>query len=1184
MHAIRSAAADAASKTVPKDSYFAQLKVLNGILLQLKSAEFTSDGRPERQDDRIELLGMCRQCIDTMEGVLRQADGRSQTKQPKAGPSLPPKPKLTIQPITDRDSIASNPFMDASEHTPVNDKQLTSVAAQNSGTGPPPQISLSSRESDDLFSPYSPRPSGSNGSTLENPKPKHVRPWASPDIPPSPLLVQYRELNSQLYEAMGRPGLEKGPSSASLYHDGEEHPTTPQRLESAPTHRRSLSDGATTVRSKLARVIYQILLAASAANVTTFRPVVVAFELCLIDQKIFDKLRPADMINHRPPNNPSPSVHASTEFFNYLTRMIEFSILEPVEAGDRAVVIHSWTKVAWNLYQLRNLQSLKAIVSALGTPPIARLKRTWGLVPKKSMTTLEQLRELLSEQNNYTAYREWLARSVTRPMVPFLGVYMHDITYLLALAKKDGTSPASDKRLKEIFDQMEFYQAGQKYAYEQLTALLRLEKKSGALGFKKQQKSGISSRAPPELLPLREADDETVGQFVGHWILSRKWYTEKEMDALSLAREPRHITESTTPNSSNSTPLSQIVIEDVMSEPIPDFGGSGYDYLAANNIAVPPEFFGGVNAASILSELKQNRKRMSAGAMLMEALKGSALSFGSKKQASIPRRRSMGAVNGIAENVATASGKSDVSGADDDGRSSVTSSSSEWSLSSLKSLVFEGEEGGDKGRDGLDGEERYTDHGDGRSSDSQSITKQGKPSLGWLSTELKSRIEQMSTTPPGSTSNGTTSGSVQSPASEASPRTNKRQQNRISAIFTGFVGGGASSNNSALPEKLANHAETHAESDAFPSNHRNVSGKRGFGYVPGSPSSHISSLAPSSSRSHRRTQSTPHARFTDASSDAQAHTQPKRDLHKNHLAGEADAHGPPPRPIPPNRRGESFNGDPFKDGPENHVPRIAPKSSLSKAEVLHEDGRTRSQSHPPPPPIHQPPPRPPPPKRDAPTPHPASHASISHAPASHSPASHSLSSSHSGVSHSVASSHSHPIPSHAEHDESGWRKQSSTGRWTLHQTGSDKGYQGDAEFRQGHEPKDGGNISSSTPTTAPTQRHHRTPTPFKHPPLIPQQSTHQQSISHHPPTHQPASYHPSPQRLLRPEDDHIKRQPHRYTWTPTTAAPTIPRSSERPTPSAPPAVPPKPPGMREAGREAVGREPPVVPPKPGRRT
>ncbi|KAI9098632.1 ras guanine nucleotide exchange factor domain-containing protein, partial [Phlyctochytrium arcticum] len=584
-----------------KETYVVLLQSASTALERLKSFAFISE-ESSSLFTQLELLATCRSSIDSMENILRQkqncpdsnshiegrpinlfsgdasgaADGGSSRTisltQPPTSRSKPPPPAPPVNAQNERSTTQQIPTSANSSFRgmPVRLSDSATSQGQESSIGQP---SHSRQNSDpksaanllhDALFLADPREVIDTSRSLT---PSTVfRPWASPDIPPSPLLLQYRELNRILYESTGGNGMGGGDMSiASMMSNIANTPSGKSEGDeisilsvsttvtgSTSTRHRAIAEGS-PIRHRLARVIYQILLAASSATVTSFRPANVAFELCRIDKDIFDRIRPEDIAKHRPPTNPSPSVHSSTEFFNYLTRLVEFTILEPLDPADRAFAIYIWVKIAWNLYQMRNLQSLKAIVSALGTPPVARLKRTWPLVQKKTMSMLDELKLLLSEQNNYSAYREWIVKSGTRPMVPFLGVYMHDITYLLALAKKDGSAAvatATERRIRDIFEEIEYYQNGPKFASDQFATMLRSEKKTGALNFKNKSsfKSGISSRAPPELQPIRDADEETVSQFVQHWILSRKWFTEKEMDALSLVREPRHLVDPGTPS------------------------------------------------------------------------------------------------------------------------------------------------------------------------------------------------------------------------------------------------------------------------------------------------------------------------------------------------------------------------------------------------------------------------------------------------------------------------------------------------------------------------------------------------------------------------------------------------------------------------------------------------------------
>jgi hypothetical protein len=179
---------------------------------------------------------------------------------------------------------------------------------------------------------------------------------------------------------------------------------------------------------------------------------------------------------------PHPNIVASTDFFNYLTRLIEHAILLPQEASHRAEIVHRWIKIATQCLALNNYQTLKAIVSALGTPPVQRLKRTWECIPKKRMNRLEVLTALMSEADNYSRYRQHIrsfipncqpGRTLHHPIVPFLGVLIHDMTYVMtakttttptatstttSTIPHDGSMAADDPRVVEILNWVRTFQ------------------------------------------------------------------------------------------------------------------------------------------------------------------------------------------------------------------------------------------------------------------------------------------------------------------------------------------------------------------------------------------------------------------------------------------------------------------------------------------------------------------------------------------------------------------------------------------------------------------------------------------------------------------------------------------------------------------------------------------------------
>ncbi|KAJ3035528.1 hypothetical protein HDV00_003682 [Rhizophlyctis rosea] len=333
----------------------------------------------------------------------------------------------------------------------------------------------------------------------------------------------------------------------------------------------------------------------------------------------------------------------------------------------RAQIIRSWVKVGRNLHHLKNYQSLKAVVSALGTPPIARLKRTWAVIDKKTLLLFNTLRELMSEESNFAAYRSEIRQVVgsKQPNVPFLGPYIHDTTYLIALAKKEGVDPKSDMRVKDIFMDIHQLQAVPRYSFLDLEKVQQGTGGSTTLPFQRQRQWGLSSRAGPELQSLRELDADEMAAFIQHWILTRGMKTEKEMDQLSLEREPR-------PQSNMPTTEPQVVGAGSVG-PANGNGQQGLlnpvgDYIAPSSMILEPmiSFSEQTSAEPMMGE---PRKRASAGAF-MDALKAS---FVTKKEKDA-RRTSVGELE------RQGSG-GDISPAHS---GSPPSSDSEWSLNSVE--------------------------------------------------------------------------------------------------------------------------------------------------------------------------------------------------------------------------------------------------------------------------------------------------------------------------------------------------------------------------------------------------------------------------------------------------------------------------------------------------------------------
>jgi hypothetical protein len=395
-----------------------------------------------------------------------------------------------------------------------------------------------------------------------------------PLIPAPPLLTTHRILQSKLDEMDDK--IRTCRNKKQLINEGQHVEETMESLDSMIVQYQTMQANL-KIELNSVRTIY--MSAATIPTVLQFQAHVIAYQMTLIESAIFDAIPPLALLEHSS-KHPHPRIVASTDFFNYITRCIEHSILLPQEASSRAQLVHYWIKVASRCFDINNYQTLKAIISALNTPPVQRLKRTWAYIPKKSTTKLDTLNELMSESNNYGQYREHMGMVSTtvvngksvqmirdehysRPTVPFLGTFILDITYLLAAFKSSTNAthmdPQDEPRINEVLTTMKKFQTGPRYTRSLPGSFLKSSQKhhfrpalSNALhrgASRIQRISGFSfdsTNNPPSNTNSNQntSDEDEDGnleeqqKMATQYILMRSWVSQNTVDELSHLREP----------------------------------------------------------------------------------------------------------------------------------------------------------------------------------------------------------------------------------------------------------------------------------------------------------------------------------------------------------------------------------------------------------------------------------------------------------------------------------------------------------------------------------------------------------------------------------------------------------------------------------------------------------------------
>ncbi|XP_049588243.1 ral guanine nucleotide dissociation stimulator-like 1 isoform X2 [Syngnathus scovelli] len=148
----------------------------------------------------------------------------------------------------------------------------------------------------------------------------------------------------------------------------------------------------------------------------------VAEQLTYMDALLFKKVVPYHCLgsiwsqrDKKDNKHSAPTVRATITQFNAVAACVVSTVLRhrQIRPHVRARVIQRWIDIAQECRIRKNFSSLRAIVSALQSNPLYRLKRAWNCVHKDSMQTFEELSDIFSDHNNYLTSRELLMREGT---------------------------------------------------------------------------------------------------------------------------------------------------------------------------------------------------------------------------------------------------------------------------------------------------------------------------------------------------------------------------------------------------------------------------------------------------------------------------------------------------------------------------------------------------------------------------------------------------------------------------------------------------------------------------------------------------------------------------------------------------------------------------------------------------
>ncbi|KAI9500020.1 ras guanine nucleotide exchange factor domain-containing protein [Coemansia spiralis] len=168
------------------------------------------------------------------------------------------------------------------------------------------------------------------------------------------------------------------------------------------------------------------------SHITHVSPIDVACQLTIIESSCFCMIQPKELLNKefsRGSRSCAVNVRQMTKWCTQITRWASALILLEPTPERRCRMLKYFIQLGMQLLALKNYDAVMAIKAAIFCAAVMRLKLSWSMLPKKFNIMSKRLHEAMDSDHNFANYRSVLRRSQP-PLLPFLGLYLTDLTFL----------------------------------------------------------------------------------------------------------------------------------------------------------------------------------------------------------------------------------------------------------------------------------------------------------------------------------------------------------------------------------------------------------------------------------------------------------------------------------------------------------------------------------------------------------------------------------------------------------------------------------------------------------------------------------------------------------------------------------------------------------------------------------
>ncbi|KAI6233865.1 RasGEF domain-containing protein [Aphelenchoides fujianensis] len=159
----------------------------------------------------------------------------------------------------------------------------------------------------------------------------------------------------------------------------------------------------------------------------------VAIQLTLQDFDVFSSIEPTEYVDNLfqlESRYGWPTLTHFEELFNREMWWVVTEVCLERSVAKRVKIIKKFIKIARHCRDLRNFNSMFAIVSGLEKPSVRRLTHTWERIPGKYLKMFNDIQQFMDPSRNMSKYRQHLKSvSAHPPVIPIYPVLRKDLTF-----------------------------------------------------------------------------------------------------------------------------------------------------------------------------------------------------------------------------------------------------------------------------------------------------------------------------------------------------------------------------------------------------------------------------------------------------------------------------------------------------------------------------------------------------------------------------------------------------------------------------------------------------------------------------------------------------------------------------------------------------------------------------------